>query len=106
MSSKKKLQLIGDKDKTIKPTNMNLNYNLINLEGKEYTNGHAGKYLAEILSNQTQGNVLKLMDYARALYKEEPITPDAADIKMLEGIINNSGSIPVIIKEQLINSLK
>lgn len=80
---------------------LDLNKQLKKLDGTEYEGEgyNMGKMLAHALSQQGEGDEIKLMDWARALYNGDSINIDRGDKNLLINIINKS--FVAIAKEQM-----
>lgn len=83
---------------------INLKKNIILLDGTDSGVG-MGQTLANSLVSQAQGNVVKLTDWAHALYKGQEIEVDNADLKYLQDFITNSQAITVLAKRQMLDEL-
>jgi hypothetical protein len=84
----------------------------LDLSGKEMldTNGSTGITLGRILANslvsQSKGDALKFYDWAKKMYKGEPVNLDRSDVKTLQEYINNDQSLTVLAKAQILEVLE
>lgn len=64
-----------------------------------------GRVLANSLVNQSEGDSIKYLDWARKLYKGEPLNLDRSDRKNLEEFVQRAKDITVLAKGQLLEIL-
>ena len=81
---------------------IDLNFPILDLEGKEVEKSNAGKIIANVLVNQSQGDALKFWGWALELNKKEPIELDESDFSTLKDFIKNSEALPIITKAQVL----
>lgn len=86
---------------------INLNRQLLGLDGKELTDAtaNAGKLLAQQLANNTKGDALKLWSLATRLYSGEELTIDDADLALLKSQTEQSEALTVLAKSQILSLL-
>lgn len=85
---------------------IDLNFNLIDLDGKAITNANAGKLVANSLVQQTKGDALKFWDWAVALNKGEMLDLDTSDQETFKNFIKDSEAITILSKAQILHKLK
>jgi hypothetical protein len=88
---------------------LNLNFPIKGLDGEPMLDQNnstaiAGKVFANILVSGTGGDVIKMYDWALALYKGEVITLDNSDEQMLKKFITESTSMTILLKHNLLES--
>lgn len=81
---------------------LNLNFNLLDLDGKEIEGANAGKLLANQLVNQSKGDAVKFWELSLKLYKGEVIDLDTSDQALIKQFIKDSEQLPVLTKAQLL----
>ena len=86
---------------------INLNKQLLGLDGIELSNetANAGKLLAQQLANKTKGDAIKLWGLATRLYSGEKLTIDDADLALLKTQTEQSESLTVLAKSQILSLL-
>lgn len=87
-------------------TAIDLNFLLKDLDGKEVEGFNAGKLLSAQLVSVPQGNIVKHMDWALALHRGQKIDVDNADLEYLKKFVNDSGSLSILAKHQILEKLK
>lgn len=85
---------------------IDLNCNLLDLEGQEVENTNAGKLVAQTLVQGTKGDALKFWDWAVALNKGEVLDLDSSDQETFKNFIKENESITIFAKAQILNKLK
>lgn len=85
---------------------INLNFNLVDLDGKEIENANAGKLVANSLVQQTKGDALKFWDWALSLNKGQELDLDTSDQETFKNFIKDSEHFAIIAKAQILNKLK
>lgn len=81
---------------------LDLNFNLLDLDGKEIEGANAGKLLANQLVNQAKGDAVKFWELSLKLYKGEVIDLDTSDQALIKQFIKDSEQLPVLTKAQLL----
>lgn len=84
---------------------INLNFNLIDLNGSERINDNAGKIIAQMLSFDSKGDPLKLWGWALKLNKGEVLELDDSDYITFKEIVSSNESLPVITKAQVLKAI-
>lgn len=84
---------------------INLNKDLLSLDGEALNNGNAGKLVAQLLANAPKGDALKFWDWAVKLNKGEELDLDPSDLNVLIDFIKSNDTIFVIAKAQLLTML-
>lgn len=84
---------------------VNLNFPILGLDGKEIPEANAGKLLAETLSSHNEGDALKFFGWARKLYVGEALSLDASDLGKLKEFVQNSKFLPNITKAQILEAI-
>ena len=90
---------------------VNLNKPLQDLSGKPLKDdqgqpSNIGKVLAEVLATQNKGDIIKLWDWAQALYHGKPIDLDRADQDTLKKFIEEHEQATILVKAQLLELFK
>lgn len=85
---------------------IDLNCNLLDLEGQEVENTNAGKLVAQTLVQGTKGDALKFWDWAVALNKGEVLDLDSSDQETFKNFVKESEVITIFAKAQILNKLK
>ena len=85
---------------------IDLNFNLVDLNGAEVPNTNAGKLVAQTLVQQTKGDALKFWDWAVALNKGEVLDLDTSDQETFKSFIKESETITIFAKAQILPKLK
>lgn len=85
---------------------INLNKNLIDLEGKAIENSNIGKIVANALASHTGGDALKFWDWAKKLYSGKKLDLDPSDLGTLKDFIANHSNFPNLTKAQILEILK
>jgi hypothetical protein len=89
------------KNKTI-----NFNVPLTNNDGKKVEGQNLSKVLSEFIGTQTKGQTLKLYGWHKSLQVNDPLMLDEADQKTLTDLIENSETLFVFVKGQLLDVIK
>ena len=82
---------------------LNLNFAITDLDGKELI--QANKLMANSLMGEKKGDSIKLFDWAMTLNKEGIIDVDASDLTKLKDITENSESLAILAKAQILKYL-
>ena len=85
---------------------IDLNCNLLDLEGQEVENTNAGKLVAQTLVQGTKGDALKFWDWAVALNKGEVLDLDSSDQETFKNFVKESEVITIFAKAQILQKLK
>ena len=85
---------------------IDLNCNLLDLEGQEVENTNAGKLVAQTLVQGTKGDALKFWDWAVALNKGEVLDLDSSDQETFKNFVKDSEVITIFAKAQILQKLK
>lgn len=85
---------------------IDLNFNLVDLDGKAIDNANAGKLVASALVQQSKGDALKFWDWAVALNKGEILDLDSSDQETFKSFIKESETITIFAKAQILHKLK
>jgi len=81
---------------------LDLNFNLLDIEGKEIEGLNAGKTVAKVLAQDTSGDALKMWDWAKKLHAGEELELDLSDFTKFRDYIKNSPSFTVLLKGQVL----
>ena len=84
---------------------INLNKNLLDLEGKDLPDSNLGKLVGQLLSQSNEGDALKLWDWARKLYSGKELDLDPSDTQTFEAFIKANKSLTVLAKAQILELL-
>lgn len=82
---------------------LNFNFKIKDLDQKEIPGADANKLLANTLSQQNQGNSMKLYDWALRLWRGEALEIDDTDAMVLKELIDKSQVLTVMAKKPLID---
>ncbi len=83
---------------------LNLDFPIMDLDEKEFN--RAGKVLGQILCAETGGDALKYYDWAREIYKGQPIKVDDSDFRTIKAFVENNTKMMNIVKGQIIKYLE
>lgn len=82
---------------------LDLNKNLLDLDGKEIENSNLSRLLAGLLMSQKTGDSVKFFDWAVTLHKTGIIEVDNADFNTLKTMVkDNSEYLTILSKAQLL----
>jgi hypothetical protein len=84
---------------------VNLNFDLLDLDGNTILNSNAGKLVANSLVQQAKGDPLKFWEWALALNKGESLDLDTSDSEIFKNFVKDSENFPIIAKAQIIKAL-
>lgn len=85
---------------------IDLNHPLQDLDGNPINDTNLGKNIAAQLVTVAQGNVVKHYDWAVALHRGKPIEVDNADFDYLKHFVENSASITILGKKQILDLME
>lgn len=85
---------------------LDLNFNLVDLDGNAIDNANAGKLVANSLVQQSKGDALKFWEWALALNKGEVLDLDSSDQETLKNFVKDSENFAIIAKAQLLKVFK
>jgi hypothetical protein len=85
---------------------VDLNFNLLDLDGNMIENANAGKVVANNLVQQTKGDALKFWEWALALNKGEALDLDSSDLETFTSFIKDNENFAIIAKAQILKVLK
>lgn len=87
---------------------INLDFRIKNLDGNDMPgdSGHAGKLLANVISQMNGGNSIKLHDWALKLWNNQDLEIDDSDIKLLLSLIDSNENLFIISKAQMIRHIE
>jgi len=80
---------------------LNLDKDLLSLDGKPVDNGNMAKVLANTLASTTQGSVFKFYDWAVKLWNEGEIEIDRSDKMLLMQFVESSMQLTILAKAQI-----
>lgn len=83
-----------------------LDKNLTGLDGKDLSNSHMGKILANLLVNNTGKDAIKYLDCALKLYNNEAIQLDNADYKKLYKEVEESKQFTRLVTAQILQEME
>lgn len=78
-----------------------LKENLVGLDKKE-TDQSLGKYLGQIMAQDSSSDPLKLAEWAMALYNQEELDLDRSDQKIFEDFVKNTKQLSNLAKYQIL----
>ena len=82
---------------------IDLNHPLQDLDGNPIADSNLGKNMAAQLVTVAHGNVVKHYDWALALHRGKPIEVDQADLDYLKKLVEDSASITILGKKQILD---
>lgn len=80
---------------------LNFNQPLLSFKG-ETQKTTLGDILAELISTETKGNIVKLYGWMQRLAAAKDLELDEADYSMFKDLIENSERITVLVKAQVL----
>lgn len=83
-----------------------LNKNLIGLDGQEIEQSNMGKLLAQILVSANKGDALKFWTWANKLHAGEDLDLDPSDAETLKNFIKDSEQLTILSKAQILSEMK
>jgi hypothetical protein len=78
---------------------IDLNFNLVDLDGKSIENANAGKLVASALVQQSKGDALKFWDW-------EVLDLDSSDQETFKNFVKDNENFAIIAKAQILHKLK
>ena len=86
---------------------INMNKNLMNLDGKEMKDQNMGKLLANILATKADGiDPIKAYDWAMTVWKGDDLEIDRSDIDKLKTLVLKTELLTTLAKAQILLSLE
>lgn len=85
---------------------IDLNFNLLDLDGNIIENANAGKVVANSLVQQSKGDALKFWEWALALNKGESLELDSSDLETFTSFVKDNENFAIIAKAQILKVLK
>lgn len=85
---------------------MDLNFNLLSLDGQEIADAHAGKLLANVLVSAGKGDAMKYWTWAQKLYAGEELSLDPSDMETLKNFVKESDTMSILAKAQILERIK
>lgn len=85
---------------------IDLNKNVIDLDGNQIENANMGKIVAQFLVNESKGDALKFWDWALKLNKGEVLDLDKSDQETFKSLIKETEKLPIITKAQILEQLQ
>jgi len=85
---------------------IDLNFNLLDLDGNIIENANAGKVVANSLVQQSKGDALKFWEWALALNKGESLELDSSDLEVFTSFVKDNENFAIIAKAQILKALK
>lgn len=82
-----------------------LNKNLVGLDGQEIDQSNMGKLLATILSSSNKGDALKFWSWATKLHSGEELDLDPSDMETLKNFVKDSEQLTILSKAQILQEL-
>jgi hypothetical protein len=84
---------------------INLNHNLLGLDGKEIAESNLGKLIASVLASSNKGDAAKMWHWATKLHAGEELELDPSDVETLKGFIKENEQLTVLSKAQVLACL-
>lgn len=85
---------------------IDLNKNVIDLDGNQIEGANMGKIVAQFLVNESKGDALKFWDWALKLNKGEVLDLDKSDQETFKTLIKETEKLPIITKAQILEQLQ
>ena len=85
---------------------IDLNKNVIDLDGNQIEGANMGKIVAQFLVNESKGDALKFWDWALRLNKGEVLDLDMSDQETFKSLIKDTEKLPIITKAQILEALQ
>lgn len=85
---------------------IDLNKNVIDLDGNQIEGANMGKIVAQFLVNESKGDALKFWDWALKLNKGEVLDLDMSDQETFKSLIKDTEKLPIITKAQILAALQ
>jgi len=85
---------------------VDLNFDLLGLDGIALTNGNAGKLVANHLASSSEGDSLKMWDWALKLNRGEELDLDPSDLIALKEFVTENTQFTVLAKAQILAKLE
>lgn len=84
---------------------VNLDFQLKGLDGKEIPESNAGKILSQSLANDSGKNPVKVWAWAQELYNGKSLKLDPSDLEFLKQLTTDSPYLPAMTKAQILEKL-
>jgi hypothetical protein len=84
---------------------INLNKNVIDLDGKEIEGANLGKIIAQTLIQSSKGDALKFWSWANKLHAGEELDLDDSDKETFKNFVKDNESLTILTKAQVLKSL-
>lgn len=81
---------------------INLNKSLIDFENVVIPNSNMGKLVANVIVQETKGDAIKKFYIAQKLYNGDDVDLDPSDLQMLKSIVEDTESLTIIAKAQIL----
>jgi hypothetical protein len=85
---------------------IDLNFNLLDLDGNIIENANAGKVVANSLVQQSKGDALKFWEWALSLNKGKSLELDSSDLETFTSFVKDNENFAIIAKAQILKALK
>lgn len=82
-----------------------LNKNLLGLDGQEIENSHIGKIVASTLAGANKGDAAKFWHWSTKFYAGEELELDPSDLETLRNFIKDSEQLTILSKAQILQQL-
>lgn len=84
---------------------LNLNHNLLGLDGQEIADSNLGKLVANILATTNKGDAAKMWHWALKLHAGEELELDPTDAETLKSFVKENEQLTVLAKAQFLACL-
>lgn len=84
---------------------INLNKNVVGVDGKELQDSNMGKIIANALASSQNGDALKLMDWALKLYNGKELDLDPSDLQVFKDFVLNNQSFTVLLRARILENI-
>lgn len=87
---------------------LTFDFQIKNLKGEEFKgeDNNASSLLANVISQSNKGSAVKLWDWALKIYNKQEVTFSETDLDVLKAIIDESQTLPVITKAQILQHIE
>lgn len=85
---------------------VDLNKNLVGLDGKDIPDTNLGKIVATAMANAVYGDSSKTMPIAEALYSGEVMDFDPEEYEILKNFVTNNTGFSNLVEYQILKAMK
>ncbi len=85
---------------------LNLNFSLKDLDGKDIEKSNAGKTIANALASASKGDAVKYWGWALNLNEGKELSLDKSDKDLLKNFVKDHESFTVLLKAQVLGAFE